>query len=200
MSCRGTRHLVFICPALVLLSPSVVSLTSSFCNSTEHFRKVVINRNLSQSKKEMPKDTHKYTNEEVTVVWKSNSCIHSTLCWKGLLEVFNPREKPWIKMDGATTEKIIEQVRKCPSGALSYHLNAEATTDEPSDNVVAESANILKIQVSPNGPYLIKTECLIVHSDGKEETKTGTVALCRCGASSNKPYCDGSHRKVEFEG
>lgn len=144
-------------------------------------------------------ETKKYTNGEVTVVWKPNTCIHSTLCWKGLIEVFNPREKPWIKMDGAETDKIIEQVRKCPSGALSYYLNEEAATGS-SDKVVAEAANMLKVEVSPNGPYLIKTECLIVHSDGREETKTGTVALCRCGASQNKPYCDGHHRKIGFEG
>jgi uncharacterized Fe-S cluster protein YjdI len=148
----------------------------------------------------MALETLKYTNNEVTVVWKPKTCIHATLCWKGLIEVFNPKERPWIKMDGATTEKIIEQVRKCPSGALSYFLNEEQAADATADKVVAESANILKVEVSPNGPYLIKTECLIVHSDGREETKTGTVALCRCGASANKPYCDGGHRKVGFEG
>ncbi len=146
----------------------------------------------------MPVETKKYTNGEVTVVWKPAACIHSSLCWKGLIEVFNPKARPWINIDGATTEKIVEQVRKCPSGALSYFLNKEATT-EP-EKIVAESANVLKVEVSPNGPYLIKSECLIVHSDGKEETKTGTVALCRCGASANKPYCDGAHRKVGFEG
>ncbi len=145
-------------------------------------------------------ETLKYTNNEVTVVWKPKVCIHSSICWKGLIEVFNPKEKPWIKMDGASTEKIIEQVRKCPSGALSYYLNTEIMSNEPTDKVIAESANIMKIQVTTNGPYLIKTECLIVHSDGREETKTGTVALCRCGASGNKPYCDGTHRKIGFEG
>lgn len=119
----------------------------------------------------MGKETLKYTNNEVTVVWKPKTCIHSTLCWKGLIEVFNPKLRPWIKMDGATTEKIIEQVRKCPSGALSYYLNAEESNDETGDKVVAESANILKVEVTSNGPYLIKTECLIVHSDGREETK-----------------------------
>jgi len=140
----------------------------------------------------------KYPNNDITVVWKPDTCIHSTLCWKGLLQVFNPKEKPWVNMDGASTEKIIEQVRKCPSGALSYHLNREVPA-EP-EKIIAESANVLKVEVSPNGPYLIKTECLVIHSDGREETKTGTVALCRCGASGNKPYCDGSHRKAGFEG
>ncbi len=76
----------------------------------------------------MPKETHKYSNNEITVVWKPDSCIHSTICWKGLIEVFNPKERPWIKMDGATTEKIIDQVKKCPSGALSYFRNDLAPT------------------------------------------------------------------------
>lgn len=148
----------------------------------------------------MGKETMKYTNGEVTIVWKPNVCIHSTLCWKGLGDVFKPKERPWIQPEGADTEKIIEQVRQCPSGALSYYLNAEASPEEPSDKIVSEAAHILKVEVTPNGPYLIKTECLIVHADGKEETKTGTVALCRCGASANKPYCDGQHRKIGFEG
>lgn len=71
----------------------------------------------------MPKSTHKYTNGEVTIVWKPDICIHSTLCWKGLNEVFNPKKRPWINPNGATTDQIIEQVRKCPSGALSYYMN-----------------------------------------------------------------------------
>lgn len=141
-----------------------------------------------------------YTNNEVTVVWKPKVCIHSTICWKGLIEVFNPKERPWIKMDGATTERIIEQVRKCPSGALSYFMNADEAKENEPDKVIAEAATITKVEVTPNGPYLIKNECLIVHSDGKEEIKSGTVALCRCGASSNKPYCDGSHGKTGFQG
>ncbi|HEX7904345.1 MAG TPA: (4Fe-4S)-binding protein [Chitinophagaceae bacterium] len=148
----------------------------------------------------MAKETFKYTNDEVTVVWKPKICIHSTLCWKGLIDVFNPKEKPWVKMEGASTERIIEQVRKCPSGALSYYMNVDAPADETEDKIVAESAHITQIKVSANGPYLIQSECLIIHSDGKEETKTGTVALCRCGTSGNKPYCDGSHRKVGFVG
>ena len=103
-------------------------------------------------------------------------------------------------MTGAITEQIIDQVRKCPSGALSYFLNSEETSKETVNKIVAESATIMKIEVTANGPYLIKTQCLIVHNDGRKETKSGTVALCRCGASENKPYCDGGHRKIGFEG
>ena len=77
----------------------------------------------------MDKDiTKKYTNGEVTVVWKPNVCIHSRICWTeatGLPEVFNPREKPWIKMEASSTERIVEQIKKCPSGALSFYFNNE---------------------------------------------------------------------------
>ena len=146
----------------------------------------------------MPIETLHYKNGEMTVVWKPKVCIHSSICWKGLIGVFNPKVKPWIRMDGAATDNFIEQVRKCPSGALSYFLNADAI-NEPK-KIVAESATLLKVEVTANGPYLIKSECLIIHSDGKEETKTGTLALCRCGSSQNKPYCDGSHKKIEFKG
>ena len=77
----------------------------------------------------MSKETHKYSNGEVTVVWKPSVCQHSTFCWKGLIEVFNPREKPWIKMNGAGTVRIIEQVKKCPSGALSFFMNSDMSED-----------------------------------------------------------------------
>ncbi len=62
----------------------------------------------------------KYSTDEITVVWKPAVCIHSKICWKGLGEVFKPTEKPWIKVNGADTKTIMEQIDKCPSKALSY--------------------------------------------------------------------------------
>jgi len=67
--------------------------------------------------------TKKYTNGEVTVVWKPDTCIHSAICFKGLNEVFDPRKRPWITLENSDTEKIIDQVKKCPSGALTFYLN-----------------------------------------------------------------------------
>jgi uncharacterized Fe-S cluster protein YjdI len=70
----------------------------------------------------------KYTNGEITIVWKPAVCAHSTICWKaatGLPEVFNPKISPWIQMEHCSTELIVEQVKKCPSGALSYYYNTE---------------------------------------------------------------------------
>ncbi len=72
--------------------------------------------------------TKKYTNDEITIVWKPSVCIHSTICWRGsngLSDVFNPSEKPWIKPEGANTNRIIEQINQCPSGALSFYYNNE---------------------------------------------------------------------------
>jgi uncharacterized Fe-S cluster protein YjdI len=141
--------------------------------------------------------TFKYTNNEVTVVWKPDQCIHSAICWTGLKEVFNPTKRPWVNIEGAATDRIIEQVQRCPSGALSYFMNAEK---ERTETPVAETANRVKVEVSPKGPYILNTECIIKHADGKEEIKNGVIALCRCGASSNKPYCDGTHNEINFEG
>jgi len=55
-----------------------------------------------------------YKNGNITVVWKPDWCIHSALCFKGLLQVFDLRSRPWINMEGAATEAIIAQVEKCP--------------------------------------------------------------------------------------
>ena len=77
----------------------------------------------------MAQETHHYTNGEVTIIWKPKLCIHSGICFQGLASVFDPRRRPWIEADKATTDQIIEQIKKCPSGALSYRMN-NATEDE----------------------------------------------------------------------
>ncbi len=69
--------------------------------------------------------TKKYTNGEVTVVWKPSICQHTGICFMGLPQVFDPARRPWIAIDGASTGEIIAQVKACPSGALSYFMNSE---------------------------------------------------------------------------
>lgn len=66
-----------------------------------------------------------YTNGEITIVWQSGKCIHSANCARGLPEVFRPREKPWINPENSTSEKIMETISKCPSGALSFYVNVK---------------------------------------------------------------------------
>jgi uncharacterized Fe-S cluster protein YjdI len=135
----------------------------------------------------------KYANDEITVLWQPDLCIHSKLCWKGLIAVFNPREKPWVNINGASTEKIIAQVSKCPSGALSYYHNEMKNTEEP-----IPAGTI--VEVLENGPLLVHGSITLKTAGAEKEMSNKTTAFCRCGSSANKPYCDGSHTKAGFEG
>ena len=138
--------------------------------------------------------TKKYDNGEVTIVWKPNQCIHSEVCFHGLGEVFNPANRPWITPENSTTEKIIEQIKKCPSGALSYYMN----TDETKEEVKVEAETI--VETVPNGPLMVYGNVSIKDSAGGVTKKNKVTAFCRCGGSSNKPLCDGSHKKIGFQG
>ena len=131
-----------------------------------------------------------YQKGATTVVWEPGKCVHSEKCWRGLIEVFNPKKKPWINVDGASEDRIIDQVGHCPSGALSIRSNTNLESNE-----VATSINMVA-----NGPLLISPPVQITFPDGSEREEERPIALCRCGHSSKKPYCDGSHKKMNFEG
>lgn len=133
-----------------------------------------------------------YTNGETTVVWEAEKCIHSAICAKGLPEVFRPRLRPWIKIDAAKTNAIVNQVKRCPSGALRYYMNGE-------DKEVSRAIET-KVEVLEDGPLLVYGTLNVLAKDGSSEIKSKTTAFCRCGKSENKPYCDGTHVKAEFKG
>lgn len=137
-----------------------------------------------------------YTNGDITIVWKPGLCAHSTVCWKGeegLSSVFDPNARPWINPEGASNERIMQQIDRCPSGALAYYHNS---TSEANDNKDAPA--VAQIKVNANGPLIIQGKVAIQHLDGREE-EVDKAALCRCGASSKKPFCDGSHHSIEFK-
>ena len=135
-----------------------------------------------------------YTKGDVTVVWKPEECIHSTKCWKGLTEVFNPKNRPWINMEGAEAERIMEQVAQCPSGALSYILNRSEVAEDKT-----ETDSTTAVEVMRNGPLMVYGNLTVKDSKGAETKKSKVTAFCRCGASANKPFCDGSHIKIGFK-
>lgn len=139
----------------------------------------------------MKEAAKEYTNGEITVVWKPDVCIHARLCWTQLAGVFDPRKRPWVNMEGADTERIIEQVSKCPSGALSCYRNTDVN---PPTDISAEA----KVEVMPNGPLLVYGNLIVKLKDGSEQNKSKVTAFCRCGRSGNKPFCDGSHIRSEF--
>jgi len=139
------------------------------------------------------KTVKRYTNGEITVVWQPHLCIHSTACFRGLPEVFDPSRRPWVAIGAASTQAIRDQVARCPSGALSTFMNAE----------VPESATAtveVKVEVTPNGPLLVYGNLVVRTAQGGETRKSQVTAFCRCGQSKNKPFCDGSHVGAGFQG
>jgi hypothetical protein len=100
-------------------------------------------------------------------------------------------EKPWIKPEGADTERIIAQVDRCPSGALSWFRN-----DVREPEVTTETEQI--VEVMADGPLLVYGNITVKDRQGNQTKKNKVTAFCRCGASGNKPYCDGSHVKTGF--
>ncbi|MFK7952792.1 MAG: (4Fe-4S)-binding protein [Ekhidna sp.] len=135
-----------------------------------------------------------YSNEDLTVVWKPKQCIHSEKCFHGLSSVFNPNNRPWVNVEGAISQEIKDQIDKCPSGALSYKLKNMSLNDKE-DNIGESQVEVLK-----DGPLMLFGNASVRHYDGTETSKKKATAFCRCGASGDKPYCDGSHKKVGFEG
>lgn len=138
----------------------------------------------------MKNTAKEYSNGDITIIWKPDICIHSKRCWSELLEVFDPRKRPWVDMNGADTERIIKQVQRCPSGALSFYQN---DTPEP---ITASTERV--VEVSKNGPLLVHGNLVVKDAEGQETRRSKVTAFCRCGASANKPFCDGSHHKIQF--
>lgn len=134
-----------------------------------------------------------YTSGELTVVWKPKLCIHAAVCVKTLPKVYDPEAKPWITPENASTEDLKSQIDKCPSGALSYYIKGEKKEKSMSNDKT-------KVEVAVNGPLLVHGILEVKNTDGSVENKKRTTAFCRCGASTNKPYCDGSHNEIGFEG
>lgn len=138
-----------------------------------------------------------YTNDEIVVCWEPKKCIHSRNCVKGLPKVFDRAKRPWVNMSGASSEEIMKVIDRCPSGALSYRrvgggTAAAAFAQEPSASA--------SIKVMKGGPLLVEGSCRLIDRDGNEIENCGPFALCRCGGSNKKPFCDGTHAEIGFDG
>ena len=131
-----------------------------------------------------------YDSDEVTVTWSAMRCIHFEACVRGLPQVFDSQQNPWIQPGRASVEDVVEVVLRCPTGALHFeHKNGDAAEAVPSENVV---------NVAPDGPLYVRGNVALNDAEGVPILTDTRVALCRCGASEHKPFCDGSHSKAEF--
>jgi uncharacterized Fe-S cluster protein YjdI len=148
----------------------------------------------------MDKNDKKYTNGEITVFWQPQKCIHATTCYRELINVFNPRKRPWVNMDGASTEEIIRVVKLCPTQALSYRHNQDIEPENDVEPTTEPDIILAEARVMEDGPLVIRGNFVLYDIDGKELRQLKITSLCRCGASNNLPWCDGTHRKIGFIG
>lgn len=131
-----------------------------------------------------------YEGKDITVHYNRLLCSHAGECGK-LKSVFDPSRRPWIEPDNGSADDIIAVVTTCPSGALSYSLPGQSP-QQP----IAEAPGV---SVEQDGPYRVIGVRLATArlAAGASPDK---YALCRCGASKNKPYCDGTHHDIGWKG
>ena len=130
-----------------------------------------------------------YRTEQILVYWEPRLCIHTARCLRGLPQVFDVNRRPWIKVEAASADQIAEVVRRCPSSALRYERLDGGPQEEAPEQAV--------IQATPDGPLYVRGDLKIVNQDGSAR-QLRRAALCRCGQSKNKPFCDGSHWDIDF--
>jgi CDGSH-type Zn-finger protein len=128
-----------------------------------------------------------YAGKRITIFDNRALCAHAGLCTDGLKSVFLYGKEPWIDADGASVQEIIDTVRKCPSGALSYAVEETSAAREP------------MVTVTDNGPYAVTGGVELMGVEFGDGASKEHYTLCRCGASKNKPFCDGSHWAANFK-
>jgi uncharacterized Fe-S cluster protein YjdI/CDGSH-type Zn-finger protein len=132
-----------------------------------------------------------YQNDQIAVYWEPKICNHTGNCVLGLPEVFQPQNRPWVLVNAASADKIAAVVMSCPTGALHF----ERFDGGPQELQSEETS----IDARPNGPLHVRGRVRILGPGGNLIREDTRVALCRCGQSENKPFCDGSHRRVGFK-
>ena len=135
------------------------------------------------------KDITKYPGKDIDVTWDERLCIHIGECGKSDGDLFISGRNPWCQPDLTSVDNTIDVIERCPSGALAYESRDETET--------ASSENTVHLVY--NGPLYLKGELNI---DGAPDDMPGTkfrAALCRCGLSRNKPFCDNSHIEAGFQ-
>lgn len=160
------------------------SANKPFCDGT-HSR---IGFTSEKSPERTSDGVRDFVGADITVHYNLLQCASAEHCSEKLAAVFRKGEKPWIQPDRSTPQEVMELIEKCPSGALRYTFQGQtgpATCEQP------------QIRVAKNGPY--EVEGIALHVDEwAEAAARDRYTLCRCGASKNKPFCDGSHWRIEF--
>lgn len=138
----------------------------------------------------MANKVHTYEGEDIVVTYSLRRCIHAKECVHGLPAVFDPNRRPWIESDQAPADELAEVILRCPTGALQFtRKDGGAEESIPDQNAIT---------INPDGPLYVYGNVEITLPDGSVHTDT-RVALCRCGATKNQPFCDNSHKDIDFK-
>lgn len=131
-----------------------------------------------------------YAGKRITIHDNRTICSHAKECVNRLPAVFRFGERPWIQPDAAGVDEIIDVVTRCPSGALSYSIDEVHYRDHNREPAIF---------IAENGPYNVTGGIKFVCEGDVQPPIKDHYSLCRCGASKNKPFCDGSHVDIDFK-
>lgn len=168
------------------------SKNKPFCDGT-HGTIGFSSENKTQDNSPMIKDKRKnYVGKEITIHDNRKICSHAAECVNNLPSVFKFNARPWINPDAADKQQIINTIKKCPSGALGYSIDEVEYKDQERMSMVT---------VSKDGPYTITGVIDLIGDNIQfaEGFSKEHYTLCRCGASNNKPFCDGMHITINFK-
>jgi uncharacterized Fe-S cluster protein YjdI len=134
-----------------------------------------------------------YRNDGIVVYWAPQLCIHTGNCLRARPpEVFDTGRRPWMDASAATADDIAEAVMTCPTGALTFERLDGGEQEVPESGVT--------VQTRTNGPLFVRGDVTITDAQGEVVRTSPRMALCRCGGSANKPFCDNTHRSIGFRG
>ena len=131
-----------------------------------------------------------YADDKIDISYDARRCIHAAECIRGLPAVFDNGRRPWILPSGASADEIAKVIARCPSGALHFTRKDGGPAESPDEETT--------VRVTADGPLYLRGHIEIRASDGSTIVEETRAALCRCGHSHNKPFCDNSHRDVGF--
>ena len=131
-----------------------------------------------------------YSGRDIDVTFDLKRCIHAGECGRRLQAVFDVDKRPWVQPDNASADQVQATIDHCPSGALKYVRHDGGPQEQTPDKNL--------IVVTDSGEYQVHGDVQLVAMDGEALTEEYRLTLCRCGASNNKPFCDNTHRKIDF--
>jgi CDGSH-type Zn-finger protein len=162
------------------------SSNKPFCDGT-HKKNGFNDERLSNR---TPDRRDNYVGKRITIHDNRGICAHAGACTDGLPKVWRSKREPWIDPDAAEEQAIIDTIKQCPSGALSYTLDDVEHRDQAREPAIL---------VSKNGPYRVTGAVELKGTPWGQGASREHYTLCRCGGSKNKPFCDGTHWYIKFK-